>query len=267
MPETARPDDEALTAFLDGEMPSDASRALLDRLATEAPLRQRLGRLYDGGRDIPQALDALLDAAPTDHLDRFIDDAIEAAPTSVPILTAPPRRRAPWQSNWLRAAVAAVLLIAAGSIGYALRGVDPGPPETWKQAVAEYWALTTADTLALNPSADAAALQLATVGDRLGLPLSPEAVGLSGPTFRAAQIFDFRGRPLAQIAYLDPDYGPVAYCVIADPDKKETAPAATELDGFDVVHWSSGGFARMLIGRAPPERLRQFADQLIERSI
>jgi anti-sigma factor RsiW len=264
-------DDALLVALIDGEISAPERDAILARLVDEPALRDRLAALRDAGSGIKEAFAALGTEAPAERLQAILAGALAGSAALRSAESPPPPR--PRLGGWLASltpriavpAAAAFLAIGliGGAIGYGLHTPVQPPPETWRQAVAEYWVLTTADTLALVPPPEIAKEQLAAAGARLGLPLTPETIALDGPSFRGAQIFDFRGKPLTQIAYLDPDYGPIAYCVIADPTKPESAPAEDEMEGFSVVHWSGGGFGRMIIGRAPPERLRAFADQLI----
>jgi anti-sigma factor RsiW len=266
-------DDALLVALIDGELSAPERDAILARLVDEKALRDRLAALQETGVGMREAFAALNDEAPAERLQAILAGALAGAAASPRSEESSAPRRRPSIGAWLASLtpkiavpVAAAFLavgLIGGAIGYGLRAPAEPPQETWRQAVAEYWVLTTADTLALVPPPEVAKEQLAAAGARLGLPLTPEKIALDGPSFRGAQIFDFRGKPLTQIAYLDPDYGPIAYCVIADPSKPESPPAEDEMDGFSVVHWSGGGFGRMIIGRAPPERLRAFADQLI----
>jgi anti-sigma factor RsiW len=270
MADTDLRDDETLTAFLDEELPPAEQRAVALRVAGDRELGARLGRLERVGEGIDAAFDAALDAAPTAALDAMLQQALAEVP--------PPRPRAPSlvrrvASGWSPRALAASLLVAlalAGGLGFGLGAAfkdgAPRAAEGWHQAVAEYWSLTTAATLKLEPSAELGTRQLALAGAALGLPLTPDGVALEGASFRGAQLYDFGGKPLVQIAYLDPDYGPIAYCVIRNGQTEGEALDATEIDGFGVVRWSGDGFGRMVIGHAPPERLRAIADMLAARS-
>jgi anti-sigma factor RsiW len=268
MSETDSSDRDVLVALLDGEIEPDASEAIIARLGDDAALRDRFARLERGGQGVRPAFDSLMSSAPLDRLDAILDRAI--AETDPPKATGPlVRDRRPWQllRFALAPALAAIVAGLAGLwIGYASFNTPAGPPETWREAVAEYWRLTTPDTLAIEPTADHAARELQLAGERLGLPLAMQNVTLPDASFRGASIFDFAGRPLTQIAYLNRGGEPIAFCLITDPNKRETPPTAIVMDGFNVVHWASGGYARMLIGRVPEETLKRYAALLIDKT-
>lgn len=266
--DTNRPiTDEELVAYLDGELALDRRAALEGRLAEEPALRRRLERLEDGGRPFRQAFDVLLQDAPADRLEAMLDAQPGAAARKV---------RRPSRTAWI-AAAAAILLFAAGiGLGSLIRPLAPPPAQTvaedtaeggedWRQAVAVYLSLYTAETLASLPDDDALRMrQLAAVSDKLGLTLTPERVALPALQFKRAQLLDYEGEALAQLAYLDPEFGPVAFCIIAEGDESEAQRTERRL-GMNIVYWADRGYYFMLIGRAPAEQLRPLADRLAER--
>ncbi len=271
MAESDIPDDALLTAWLDGELDASERLALEARLRREPLLAARLERLQEGGEPIAPALAMLGGSAPEARLRAMLAGRLAAQPRAR-VDAAKSRRRwfglpgpvQPWRPV---AALASLVLVAlvAGGIGYglALRHAEmPAERETWLQAVAEYWRFTTAETLALAPSADLAASQLQLASTALGLPLTPDAIVAGDAPFRGAQLYGFEGKPLVQIAYLDPDYGPIAFCIIRNGAAKNSAPETAEIEGFSVVHWQEDGYGRMLIGRAPVARLEALAGRL-----
>lgn len=263
------PDDaRQLVALLDGELEAGHAAALARRLSEDGGLSEHLAALDRGGEGVKLAFDRMLDHVPIDRLDAILDDAIAA--TRQPA-QAPPARG--WlDRGWLRRLlVPAASALAAGLVGlwlgFAVVG-GPAPEEEggWLSAVASYWALTTPDTLAIAPAPEHLAKGLALASDRLGIPLSMDAVELPGADFRGATVFDYDGQPLAQLAYLDASGTPFAYCVIKTPDGEDVRPTSSTVGGFNVVHWSGGGVERMLIGRQAPEVLQRQAELLAERS-
>ncbi len=258
--ESIPPADIELTGYLDGELTADERRALEERLAADGALRARRDSL---ARAKPPAepFDLLLGAAPEDRL-----AAILAAATT-PRPAASPRR---WR---LAALAAACLLVVAGAaVGFGVaRFAVPGTqvaeePANWRAVVAEYLSLYTDETLAAIPDDPALrSTELANVGTHLSLELTPENVALPGMTLKLAQLLEFRGMPLAQIAYRSPD-GPVAFCVIANG--KGDAPVAVEQrDDWNIAFWNAGGRGYMVIGKQAPETLQRLASDLVTREL
>jgi anti-sigma factor RsiW len=259
-PDSEPSEDGILVAYLD-EALAPAERARLEaRLASDAGLSARLGRLRAGGRPFAEAYDALLESAPHERL--------------AAILSAVAPRRAPVRGPGWAAAAAVLLLLTGAAAGHFLppafapdqeEALDDSAPDYWRQAVAEYLTLYTRDTLAGIPD-DAAlrAQELAAAGAGLGLDLAPGKVVLPGLGLKRAQIFALDGRPLAQIAYLPEGDGPIAFCIIAGVGADAPRRFEERL-GSAVVYWSKGGRGYMLIGRVPREKLEGLAETLDAR--
>ncbi|MGO7207735.1 anti-sigma factor, partial [Rhizobium ruizarguesonis] len=89
--------------------------------------------------------------------------------------------------------------------------------------------------------------------------LSPEAVSLPGIDFKRALLLQYDGKALAQVAYLDPETGPMALCIV----RSDAGPKAPDLEsrkGMNVVYWSNGTHAFMLIGHAAADRMTAIAE-------
>ena len=270
MADLSHPADARLIALLDGTLAAEERAALLARIDIDPALQARLDRIERGGRLIVPAFEALQAEAPRARLEDLLASAIVTDETRR-VLERPQTRalRFPrWQPRLVAAALA--LFVLGGVLGASLNGWigregdgrEMRTTESWRQAVAEYWSLTTPETLALAPTPERAAAELSAASAKLGVDLTGAPDAFPGLSFRGAQLFDFQGRPLVQIAYLDPQHGPIAYCVIARPDQADIAPTTEELDGFTIVHWASGGQGRLLIGRAPAERLQALAQKV-----
>ncbi|MEX0853379.1 MAG: anti-sigma factor [Bauldia sp.] len=254
-----RPGDDVLVAFIDGEL-GDEERAGIDALlAADAELRARLEALKRGGRRFAEAFEVLLAAAPAGRLNAVLASAAHSR-------AAPPR-------GWRRlAAIAAAvaIFVAGAAVGSVAPRLWPGKPVEvaqapapgWRQVVAEYLVLTTSDTLSIIPESPAILSdELTAIGAKLGIELSADKLALPHVYLKQAQLFEFRGRPLAQIAYLSRDDGPVAFCIIAN-GQPDAGPAFEQREGSNIVFWTKDGRGFMLIGKAPRQTLEQLAGEL-----
>ena len=126
-------------------------------------------------------------------------------------------RRRGAAAHWRPAAIAAAvaLFVLGAGAGYLVplvtglvQPVQVAETPNWRQAVAEYMGLMTPETLAIiadNPAA--LADELSAVGDKLSLDLTPDRLALPDVALKRATLYAFRGKPLAQLAYLSPAEG------------------------------------------------------------
>ncbi|HMN84847.1 MAG TPA: anti-sigma factor [Bauldia sp.] len=244
-----------LVAYLDDALAPAERAAVAARLAADPALRARLDRLGAGGLPSTEGFDLLLAAAPDARLSAILAEATAEADATV-------ARRVPWRRL---AAAAVVLLVAGGIAGFAASRVLAPPvveaeAPGWRDVVAEYFTLYSNDTLAVIPDGIGAA-ELAGVGERLSLALTPEVVALPDLALKRAQLLEFRGMPLAQIAYQSADDGPVAFCIIAN-GRPDAPIAFEEREGQNIVFWTKGGRGYMIIGRLPRPALEALASTL-----
>jgi anti-sigma factor RsiW len=260
-------DDARLVALIDGELDDAARRVIEARLTADPDLRARLALLLSGGRSFAPAFRALLDDAPVERLRSSLAALVEGHE----------QRQAPVRPYRVRArqlaAAAAIVLFSAGLIAGRYGPSWPArAPETattasdreedWRQAVAEYMNLYTTDTFATEHASQEQ--QLAALGAKIDLSLTPPRVALANLQFEGAQIFAFQGAPLGQLGYVDPSTGPVLFCIIrnSEPD----APMkAQQLGRFAVALWAKGGRGYMLIGRLPMDQTAELAHSLEKR--
>lgn len=253
--------DAILTAYLDGELDA-AERAVLEtRMLGEPQLKVRLDQLGRGGRAFGPAYEALLSAAPGARMQTMLADLVAKHGN-----VAGRRSRSPW---WSLPAIAAavVIFIAGGLAGYAVPMLtrQAAEPPGWRQVVAEYQGLTTAETLAaIADDQPAMSQELSNIGGKLALDLSPDKLALPDATLKRAQLFEFRGRPLVQLAYLSADSGPLALCIIAN-GRPDEGIAFEVREGFNIVFWTDNGRGYMLIGKAPRAALEAYAGSLAMR--
>jgi anti-sigma factor RsiW len=254
------PSDEMLTAFIDGEIDAEEAAKIEAQIDGDPSVAIRFDRLSRADLPYGAAFEPLLEEAPIDRLAAMLA-AIPSTETQSRHVFGMGRR------GFLGAAAACLI---AGIVGdRAFITIDrrlhkPGEGEEWRAVVAQYIELYTPDTLSA-PAGDRAAqvAQLDQVGSKIGLSLSPETIALSGADFRRAQVLEYDGEPLAQLAYLEPD-GPMALCIV------KSARGAAEPDmesrrGMNVVYWSTKDHAFMLIGHAAVDRMKAVADDVRAR--
>ncbi|WP_198929093.1 anti-sigma factor [Rhizobium sp. AC27/96] len=249
------PSDELLTAFIDGEL-NAVDRERIERLiAGDERAAERFDFLSRSALPFGEAFAPMLAEAPAAKLDAMLA-AIPAAGEQKVGAAGIGRRS-------FLAAVAASFVAAIAvdravtAIGHRL--AKPDEDSEWRAVVAEYLSLYTTDTLSA-PAGDRTQqiAQLNQVGSKLGLSLAPETVAIPGVEFKRAQILNYDSKPLAQIAYLDPESGPMALCIVQSA-KGTAAPDMESRRGMNVVYWSSATHAFMLIGHAPIDRMQQLA--------
>jgi anti-sigma factor RsiW len=249
------PSDELLTAFIDGELDA-AHRERIERLiAGDERVAERFDFLSRSALPFSEAFAPMLADAPAAKLDAML--------AAIPATREREVRTAGIGRRGLLAAIAASF-VAAIAIDRAVMGIGhrlakPDEDSEWRGVVAEYLSLYTADTLSA-PAGDRAqqVAQLNEVGAKLGLSLAPETIVMPGVEFKRAQILNYDSKPLAQIAYLDPESGPMALCIVQSA-KGVAAPDMENRRGMNVVYWSSATHAFMLIGHAPIDRMQQLA--------
>lgn len=270
--------DEMLVAYLDGELtPSDRS-AVEGALEEDAQMSERLNLLRDGERPWESAFEKLLEQAPTAKLEAGLAAAMRAseetvtAPAAVELdqpLLANDQPRQGWWRPAMAACVAVTLMIGFAA-GYGTNEVQKTQlasgldteAEVWRQAVADYQALYTRETLSTSltdPIVQSAGLLR--VAEALGLAL-PDAVSqVRGLDYKRAQILKFGEQPLAQLAYLYKDDIPIAFCIVR-LDEADRAAKNEVRSGLNIVHWAKGGYSLMLVGDLPVDELNDFARDL-----
>jgi anti-sigma factor RsiW len=233
---TAVDDRAKLTALIDNELPEPERFELLARLEAEAPLRAERDALRAAKPRIDEAFSALLDQAPLARL--------------AAALPAPPPRRA--VRRFAPSSLAAGLVLGA-ALGAALtlalwRG--PAAEEDWTGAVVDYMKLYSPDTFAaLDPGAPEIARELDGLGAKIGLPLAPADVALSGLTFKTAFGLVYDGAPLGEIVLTDASNAPNLFCILADGAPPQKLKVETR-GAYALATWAARGKRFLVVGRA-----------------
>ncbi|MDE1992589.1 MAG: anti-sigma factor [Rhizobiaceae bacterium] len=252
------PSDEMLTAFIDGELDAAERERIEALIDSDARVAERFDFLSRSDLPFREAFEPLLASAPNARLDAML--------AAIPSTGEQSRKAAGMSRRGFLSAIAACFVVGIAidrgviEIGHRLARSDEGTE--WRAVVAEYLSLYTSDTLSA-PAGDRAqqVAQLNEVGAKLGITLTPESVAMPGVDFKRAQLLNYDDKPLAQIAYLDPETGPMALCIIPS-ERGAAAPDMENRKGMNVVYWSNASHAFMLIGHAPIDRMRELADDV-----
>ncbi|MBB4505792.1 anti-sigma factor [Rhizobium johnstonii] len=257
------PSDEDLTAFIDGELTAEEAARIEAIVNEDESTVERLEFLARANLPFKQAFAPLLAEAPREKLEAMLA-AIPAQQSAKSGLTPAFASRRRFLGA-LAASLVAGIAIDRAVIGIGARFSAKDENSEWRAVVADYISLYTAETLAGPvPGREDQAAQLASLDEKLGLSLSPEAVSLPGIDFKRALLLQYDGKALAQIAYLDPETGPMALCIVKS-DKGPKAPDLENRKGMNVVYWSNATHAFMLIGRIPVDRVQELAENARSR--
>ncbi|MDU0308441.1 anti-sigma factor [Rhizobium sp. 25PS6] len=257
------PSDEELTAFIDGELTAEEAARIEAIVNEDESTAERLEFLARASLPFKQVFAPLLAEAPREKLEAIlaaIPVQQRAKSASAPLFAS--RRRF---LGALAASLVAGIAIDRAVIGIGARFSAKDENSEWRAVVADYVSLYTPESLAGPvPAREDQAAQLAGLDEKLGLSLSPEAISLPGIDFKRALLLQYDGKALAQIAYLDPETGPMALCIV----KSDAGPKAPDLEsrkGMNVVYWSNATHAFMLIGRIPVDRVQELAENARSR--
>jgi anti-sigma factor RsiW len=244
--------DEELIAYLDDLLNPARRREIGMALESDENLQRRLAALFIDKDAIKAAFDTIAKTAPVQDMQQRLDEGWE-----------PFKQGGLSSSRWSRIAAAFVLGIGLGYTGSV--GVYKSRDQTWHEAVAGYQVLYVTGTLASLPAdMESQRNDIAAVSAKLGLSITLEALRVPGLGFKRAQLLQFKGRPLAQFAYLDTDDVPVAFCATYTGDADSPVKTGRFHD-LPAAFWSRGGYGFIVIGAARIEELQRTASVLAKQ--
>ena len=245
--------DEELVAYLDKALPSDRYTAIERMCTSDATLRERLIALEVDMDAIREAFDLHLAAAPVDELRQRL------AATST-------RSRSPRRRNWRWMQLAAALFIGA-ALGTSGRSILPrAQASDWHVAVADYQALYTMDTLRLlNADPAVIARQVQFAATVLGRMVQVDNLQVTGLELKRAQVLAFEHQPLIQVADLDREKIPIAFCAMRTPAADEPVHISM-INGLATAIWNRGGYGYMVIGGTDESAIQAIAQTLQQQT-
>jgi len=245
--------DDAIVAWLDGEMSEADAQQFARQLAQDEQLASRTEALKQDRADFAGAFAPLLNEAPEARMQARLND-----------LLASPRASTGVSRRSLIAASLSFLVIGSG-LGYFARLLAAARDESEKirDLEAQYMSLYSAETL-LDTDSSPTALQrgLARTAQDIGLHVKVAQLALTGAELKMVRMLRYDSTSIAQIAWMDAEYGPMALCI--SPERHAQTRALTPENRHDMhlVWWQQRGYQFVLIGRNPPQQLSQHAQAL-----
>lgn len=250
---TAPYNDEAIVAWIDGEMCHADAQKFEEQLRRDERLSGRTAELMKSNADYPGAFAAMLDDAPLEKMQARLAEL----PDPKPATPAGVSRRA------LIAASVSFLVVGSG-VGYGLRPAFAPSDENAhiRDLEAQYMSLYSVETL-LDMDSAPHVLQrgLERAAQDIGLQLQASQLILHGAELKMVRMLRYETTSIAQIAWINADYGPMALC-ISPTEQTTTAAQQEQRHDMNLVWWQKAGYQFVLIGRNPLPQLRGSAEQL-----
>lgn len=250
---TAPYNDEAIVAWIDGEMCHADAQKFEEQLRRDERLSGRTAELMKSNADYPGAFAAMLDDAPLEKMQARLAEL----PDPKPATPAGVSRRA------LIAASVSFLVVGSG-VGYGLRPAFAPSDENAhiRDLEAQYMSLYSVETL-LDMDSAPHVLQrgLERAAQDIGLQLQASQLILHGAELKMVRMLRYETTSIAQIAWINADYGPMALC-ISPTEQTMTATQQEQRHDMNLVWWQKAGYQFVLIGRNPLPQLRGSAEQL-----
>lgn len=248
--------DDAIVAWMDGEMSPAEAQQFEAQLRTDELLSGRTAQLMKSNQNYQHAFADMLDEAPVERMQARLDRLPKQGFSSSDGVS----RRA------LIAASLSFLTLGSG-LGYWLRPASAPFDENAhiRDLEAQYMSLYSAETL-LDMDAASPVLQrgLARAAQDIGLQLAASQLTLRGAELKMVRMLRYDTTSIAQIAWINADYGPMALCISPTERKMKTAFQQEQRHDMNLVWWQDAGYQFVLIGRNPLNALQGNAQQLYD---
>lgn len=254
--------DEAIVAWLDGEMRGDERHAFEQQLNDDATLAARVEQLMQSNQPWEQAFAPLLEEAPMHRMQAKLNVLLHQPVNAQPQSKGVSRRSLIAASlSFLTVGVIAGRFIRPGEQKLS------GAPEI-RDLIAQYMSLYSAETLAdINVTPLALQNGLNRMQQDIGLRLQQAEVEIPDAELKSVRMLRYDSTSIAQIAYLHASYGPMALCI--SRSKADDSPTLKHevRRGLNLVWWRSKGYEYVLIGRNPQQDLQQSGERLQQQVV
>ncbi|MEQ9885729.1 hypothetical protein [Pectobacterium zantedeschiae] len=251
--------DEAIVAWLDGEMNEADAQRFKTLLEGDERLSERTAELMKSQFDFEEAFAPLLDKAPEAKMQTRLEALVTTVPTS-----SPSSSHAGVSRRSLIAASLSFLVMGSG-LGYFARFSQSAfsDSEKIRDLEAQYMSLYSAKTL-LDADSSAQTLQsgLSRTAQDIGLPLNEQQLMLHDAELKMVRLLSYDNTSIAQITWMHAKYGPMALCISPDHQATATALKNEQRHDMQVVWWRDRGYQFVLIGRSPATPLTESALKL-----
>ena len=251
--------DEAIVAWLDGEMSDADARSFEAAFKSDGQLAARTAELMSSNQNYRQAFAPLLDEAPLERMQARLDAQLAKVEDS--------RATAPRPSFSRRAMIAASLsfLLIGSGLGYLARPAadEQDENENIRDLEARYMSLYSAETLLdLDSSPPLLQRGLARTAEDLGLHLNEQQLRLQGAELKMVRMLRYDSTSIAQIAWMHAEYGPMALCISPQRQPGRAEISSERRHGMNLTWWQDRGYQFVLIGRNPGAELQSSARTL-----
>ncbi len=253
--------DEAIVAWLDGEMRADDALAFENELKRSEALSARTAELLKSNQPFADAFAPMLEQAPLDRMAPRLAHLLATTPSAA-------QRPAPQVSRRALIAASMSFLLVGSGIGFLARPgikVEQGESEKIRELEAQYMSLYSAETLAdVDSSLPVLQQSLARTARDLDLHFTPAQLTLPEATLKSVRMLRYDDALITQIAWNHSSYGPMALCISREEHQQTTDLAQEKRQGMNVVWWHKAGYQFVLIGRNPAQQLKKTAQALIQ---
>lgn len=264
-------DDEALVAYLDGELDAGERQQVEAWLEAEPAARTRLAALTEATDLVRGAYAEIVDEPVPERLIAAARGPADAPGADAKVVVLRPGRRRSLlgavEGRWAYAAAAGVFGLMIGGAGGFFGGsmLPPNPSieqkvaantlnTSWLDNAAAYYKLSVGagdtmlvDVPASNDNPEALQKISQTLSQQVRLPdLKPW-----GLTFRGARLVAVEGKPAAQLVYTTDNkaIGPLTL-LIGSSKQPDVAPTFDQRQNVNQLYWRHHGHAYVLVGQA-----------------
>lgn len=237
--------DEHLSAYLDGELSAEDTRAVEALVASDPAVADALERLMATDTAVKAAFDEML----TDPVPFELAATIRSAPEPARVAPAAPRGLPGWA-----AIAASVGFLAVGGLGGYTLGQNEAPEIVastpgWLNEIAAYHGVYETQVRHLVEVAAEEQAHIETwLGNTTGVEFAvPDLTG-AGLTFQGARLLVAGGLPVAQLVYTDAAGAVFALCLKTAKAPADKPFTAETVGGYDMVSWRERGADYVFVG-------------------